>query len=65
MCINDYIKDSERRDFCFDCNEMCSRHCPIYRKAENRFDEEMEREETPSWSERYLNTLGMSMRDYI
>ena len=38
--IADYITPSEFLDFCAGCNEICSRHCAIMRKAEFRYDEE-------------------------
>lgn len=65
MAIYDYVTEQEKHDFCFDCSEICSRHCVIYRKAEMRYDEEMAKEVPPGWNERYLNTLGMSMRDFL
>ncbi len=35
----DFITESEKRDFCDNCCEICSRHCVIWRKAEEREDE--------------------------
>ena len=43
MSIYEYVKESEKREFCENCNEICSRHCVIYRKAEFRYDEEERR----------------------
>lgn len=34
----EYTTASERKDFCNNCCEICSRHCAIYRKAEERRD---------------------------
>ena len=39
MARSDFITESERRDFCSNCGEMCSHHCVIWRKAEEREDE--------------------------
>lgn len=39
MRIADYITEKEGKEFCNKCNEICSRHCVIWRKAETRHDE--------------------------
>lgn len=44
MRITDYITEKEDRDFCQNCNEICSRHCVVYRKAEMRYDEQEQEE---------------------
>lgn len=36
--VGQYITDRENREYCVECNEICSRHCAIYRKAEMRYD---------------------------
>jgi gas vesicle protein len=38
--FNEYITEKEVKDFCSNCNELCSRHCVIWRKAEIRYNEE-------------------------
>ena len=37
--VSEYITEKEEKDFCSNCNEICSRHCVIWRKAEIRHDE--------------------------
>ena len=44
MSIYEHVTEAEKKDFCENCNEICSRHCVIYRKAEFRKDEEERRE---------------------
>ena len=39
--ITDYITEKEENDFCRNCNEICSRHCAIYRNAKTRYDNEI------------------------
>jgi hypothetical protein len=38
--VDEYITEKEVKDFCSNCNELCSRHCVIWRKAEIRYNEE-------------------------
>jgi len=42
--VDEYITEKEQQEFCANCNEICSRHCPIRRKAEARYDEEAKQE---------------------
>lgn len=35
--VDEYITEKEVKDFCSNCNELCSRHCVIWRNAENRY----------------------------
>lgn len=37
--ISGYITAKEFEEYCDKCNEICSRHCVIYRKADQRRDE--------------------------
>ena len=37
--ISNYIPEKDKKEFCGKCNEICSRHCVIYRKALYRCDE--------------------------
>ena len=39
MKVVDYITEKEDNEFCRHCNEICSRHCVIWRKASMRYDE--------------------------
>lgn len=34
--MHKYITEKEAQEFCAECNEICSRHCVIWRKAEMR-----------------------------
>ena len=36
--VAEYITEKEKRDFCRNCNEICSGHCAIWRKASQRYD---------------------------
>lgn len=36
--VSEYITDKEKREFCRHCNEICSGHCAIWRKASQRYD---------------------------
>ena len=36
--VAEYITDNDKRDFCRHCNEICSGHCAIWRKASQRYD---------------------------
>ena len=38
--VDEYITEREVKDFCSNCNEFCSRHCNIWRKAELRYNED-------------------------
>lgn len=38
--VDEYITEREEKDFCSNCNEFCSRHCAIWRKAEVRYNED-------------------------
>ena len=42
--VDEYITEEEVKDYCSDCNEMCTRHCVIWRKAELRYNEETRKE---------------------
>ena len=42
--VDEYITEEEVKNYCFDCNEMCTRHCVIWRKAELRYNEETRKE---------------------
>lgn len=39
MRVDEYITEKEKQEFCANCNEICSRHCAIRRKAEERYNE--------------------------
>lgn len=43
--VDEYITEQDVKDYCSNCNEICSRHCPIWRKASHRYDEEAKKEE--------------------
>ncbi len=45
MRITDYITEKEDREFCQNCNEICSRQCVVYRKAEIRYDKQEQEEQ--------------------
>lgn len=38
--VDEYITEKDVKDFCSNCNELCSRHCIIWRKAEIKYNEE-------------------------
>lgn len=38
MSRADYITEEEQKEYCENCGEICSRHCVIWRKAEERED---------------------------
>ena len=38
--VDDYITNYEANKFCANCNEVCSRHCAIMRKAYERYDQD-------------------------
>lgn len=43
--VDEYITEKEVKDYCSDCNEICTRHCVIWRKAELRYNEEVIRQQ--------------------
>lgn len=42
--VDEYITDYEANQFCANCNEICSRHCVVWRNALIRYDEEERKE---------------------
>lgn len=42
--VDEYITDYEANHFCANCNEICSRHCVVWRNALIRYDEEERKE---------------------
>ncbi len=46
MRVSSYIKESEKREFCNKCNEICGEHCVIFRKASIRYDIAQEKKDT-------------------
>ena len=38
--VDEYITEKDVKEFCRNCNELCSRHCVIWRKAENEYNED-------------------------
>ena len=50
--------------FCGDDNDECLKEW-LYSQTEGEcYRGEIEQEVAPSWSEEYLNTLGMSLKDF-
>ena len=38
--VDEYITEKDVKEFCGNCNEICSRHCVIWRKAECEYNED-------------------------
>lgn len=63
MRVSDYITESEKRDFCDHCCEICSSHCIILRKASIRYDESGQTKEAKMYHSRlkfYREEKGMT-----
>ena len=37
--VAEYITEKDAKEFCENCNEICGRHCVIWRKALHAYDE--------------------------
>ena len=42
--VAEYITEKDEQIWCSDCCEICSRHCPIWRKAEFAYDKHERKE---------------------
>ena len=38
--VAEYITEKDAKEFCSECNEICGRHCVIWRKALHAYDAE-------------------------